>query len=169
MKLPIRIANDNGRTNRLEGRVLDAFLEMEDLNPLFEGLHTIFQQGSMVVMLLDMSRAVLVECKVRMVPCVMQVLQGGKYAACHEVNLLGTKIMGMQGPPGLLAILASRKLLHMLPRTRGGKHCMEDRPYLVIAAPELRGERSSISRVLLSPKRHVPSLRMGTRAIISLS
>ncbi len=59
LKLPICLPNDDRRTNRP--------LEMDDLLPLFEGLHAIFQQGSMMVMLLDMSRAVLVECKVHAV------------------------------------------------------------------------------------------------------
>ena len=61
LKVPIRLVNDNGKTNRLEGRVFDTFLEMEDLHPLVKGLNTIFQQISMTVMLLDISGAVLIE------------------------------------------------------------------------------------------------------------
>ncbi len=67
MKLPIHLANDDRRTNRLKGWVLDATLEMEDLVSLLEGLHAIFHQGSMTVVQLDMSRAVLIERKVRAV------------------------------------------------------------------------------------------------------
>ncbi len=68
LKLPIRLANNNGRADRLKGWVFDTFLEMEDLHPLVKGLNTIFQQGSMMVMLLNMSHAVLVERIVCAVP-----------------------------------------------------------------------------------------------------
>ena len=67
MKLPIRLTNNDGGANRLEGRVFDALLEMHDLIPLLEGFNAIFLQGSVLVMLLDMSRAVLVEREVRAV------------------------------------------------------------------------------------------------------
>ncbi len=69
----------------------------------------------------------------------MRILQGGKYGICHEVNLVGTKVVGLQGPPALTAVLSSSKLLHMLLCTSGGKHCMEDGPYLHVVPLEVHG------------------------------
>ena len=65
MKLPIRLTDNDGGADRLEGRVFDALLEVKDLIPLLEGFDTILLQGCVLVMLLDRSSALLVEREVR--------------------------------------------------------------------------------------------------------
>ncbi len=48
--------------------------------------------------------------------------------------------MGLEGPPGLAAILSGGKFLHMLPCTSVGKHRMEDGPHLHVVPLEVHGK-----------------------------
>jgi hypothetical protein len=84
-----------------------------------------------MIMLLNMSNAILVKGKNLAIATVVQGLEGRQNVRIHGVDHVPPKEMVVKGAPCSVAILLGHECLHMFSHTGSGKTRMEDGPNLL--------------------------------------
>ncbi len=114
--LELLAVNQYRTLDRGKGRISDPALKVIGLHGLLKRLHIPLGQSGMVIVLIHVSSAVLVKCKIPSDTTVVKTLQGRKNVRDHGVDFVPPKEMAVEGTPGLTPVLLARKLLDMLPR-----------------------------------------------------
>ena len=131
------ISQDSGLDGR-ERWVFDPLLKVEDLHFVSQLRGPKLNETCMEVVLLNMGSAILVKVTILAVFRVKQILEGRNDQVVHHVHPITPKMMGVEGPIGLAAVLGCHPLLRVLPAQRMAKQRMKNRPYLLIVSGEGR-------------------------------